>query len=141
MRKLSGGGLVVVLLAVLAGCAPKGAGTTPEATVTAYLAAVKSGDAYGVTRLYDYVTYAKSQNSDWDSIPPGERDLIVDKLAQDKAKDIKDKLPDMKKALTNAEIGVVHTGNGRSQVDLQGAPTIRSLQLVNNDGKWYIVEE
>jgi hypothetical protein len=141
MRKLSGGGLVVVLLAVLAGCAPQGAGTTPEATVTAYLAAVKSGDAYGVTRLYDYVTYAKSQNSDWDSIPPGERDLIVDKLAQDKAKDLKDKLPDMKKALTNAEIGVVHTGNGRSQVDLQGAPTIRSLQLVNNDGKWYIVAE
>ena len=133
--------LVLCLLALgltLAGCGGKG-NTTPEGTAQAFLAAVKSGDAGAVSKLYDYVAMARSQNSDWDSIPNGQRGLILKRVAEDRAKELESQIPQMQQTYQDAKVGTVSENGDQATVQLEGAPSAPPLNLVNRGGRWYVV--
>ncbi len=59
--------------------------TTPEATVTAFFNLVKDGQVDKAATAYAYEHLSRQQNSDWDDIPPGQRNLIVNTLIEEKA--------------------------------------------------------
>jgi len=133
MRILIAAALVLLLLAALTGCAGKGT-STPEAATQAFLAAVKAGDADKLSKLYDYVDMARSKNPDWDSIPKGQRDLIIGKVAEERAGELKGQIPQMQKTYENATVGTVKVTGDQATVILHNAPGASVLSLVDREG-------
>ena len=128
----------LILLALSAGCGGKANLSTPEGAAQAYLDAVKAGDAKALSQLYDYTTYARGQNPDWDAIPPGQRDLIIRKVAEDRAKELEGQMQQLQADLKDATVGPVSAGESQASVKLEGAPQVGSLTLVRQGEKWYI---
>jgi hypothetical protein len=135
MRTLFTLGLLVTVMA-LAGCG--GDQNTPEGTAQAFLDAVKKGDAPAVAKLYDYVAMARVANPDWDSIPEGQRGLIVKKVAEDQAKVIETQIAQLQQTYKDAQVGTVTESEETATVQLTGAGNPPALNLVNREGKWLV---
>jgi hypothetical protein len=99
---------------------------------------VQAGDAKALSQLYDYTTYARGQNPDWDAIPEGQRDLIVKKVAEDRAKELEGQMQQLQADLKDATVGQASAGSAQAIVKLAGAPQAGSLTLVRQGEKWYI---
>jgi hypothetical protein len=78
-------GLLLPLL--VGGC--KGGGKSAKVVAGTYVELMKSEKYDEAAKLWDYVTQARKDNEDWDSIQEGQRKLITDKLAADKAPSLK----------------------------------------------------
>lgn len=80
--------VLALALALLGGC---GGGKPKSARAVAelYLSYMKSGKYLEAAKLWDYVTQARRDNEDWDSIVESQRKLIIDKLAEEKAESLK----------------------------------------------------
>ena len=83
-------GISVALLMtamIMAGCG----GRDKSARVVAdeYVNLMKAGKFDQAALLWDYDTEARAQNPDWDSAPPGQRHLMIGKLAQERARALK----------------------------------------------------
>ena len=81
--------LVLLAAATVAapGCrkaAPKPAATA-EAAAQQFVAVVQAGEFERAARMMDYESTARSQNENWEDIPPGQRDQIIAKLRGDQA--------------------------------------------------------
>ncbi len=132
--------LMTVASTVLVGCGGEAtiAGDTPEATANAFVEAMKAKEYDKVAAGFDYETYARQQNPDWDTFGESQRNLIVDKLQEDKAEEIE--------ALAGMFAGGEATISNVKQKDDEAGATINAganklvLHLIHTDGKWLILK-
>ncbi len=131
-------GLIVVLalLIVITGCGgPKTVVCdSPEATAQRFIEAIRAGDYDLAATGFDYDTAARRQNPDWDTFGESQRNLIVGKLREDKARQLQ--------ALSGMLADEVSVGSARMQgqwaiVPVTGAGPLE-LVLTSRDGLWYI---
>lgn len=135
MHRVSFTCAALALLGALAGCGGKVDTSTPEGAARAYLNAVQAGDAQALAQLYDYAGYARVQNPDWDSIPQGQRDLIIRKLTEERAAGLRGEMSQLQTKLQGASVGSVQTQGDRATASLGAGG---SLTLVKQGEKWYI---
>lgn len=87
MKKLSLLLMLCSLAALLVGC--KGGEQSAQSVAVTYLNLMKAEKYDEAAKMWDYVTQARKDNEDWNSIQEGQRKLIVDKLAAEKAQSLK----------------------------------------------------
>ncbi len=126
-----------LVLVTLAGCggAKSIAKGSPEGTAEAFVEAMKAGDYDVVAAGYDYETYARRENPDWDSLAPKARSLIIEKLAGDQVAKIS--------ALSGLMSGDVSVGDpttegDRAIVPLTAGSITLHMRLLQVDGVWKI---
>jgi len=59
--------------------------SSPEATVRAFLSALANGSTKRAAEAFDLEGEARASNEDWDSIPAGQRKLILGRMIDQKA--------------------------------------------------------
>jgi len=125
---------LLALIVVLPGCGGKPiVGATAQETAEGFARALEAGDLKAAAEAFDYVTEARSANPDWDDIPSGQRDLIINKLQETKATSLysyAQKLGD--------DIEVASAQGGA--VTLTGKTGSLHLSLRSVDGKSYIYQ-
>ena len=89
MRRIAIALLPVLLVPtlLLAGCKSKT--QSAEAVAATYVGLMKNEKYDEAAKLWDYETQARKDNEDWDSIQEGQRKLILDKVAAEKATALK----------------------------------------------------
>jgi hypothetical protein len=123
--------LGVLCLLGAGGCKGGGPGTTAQATAEAFAKLVAAGDLKSAALCFDYVESARAQNENWDDIPAGQRDLIIRKLAEERAPE----LAAYKQALAGK---VAASTNADGTVTLTGTAGAVNLSLIQQEGKYYI---
>ncbi len=124
--------LILALMMLVSGCGRKAsAGATASETAEAFAKALESGDLDGAAKCFDYVTQARSQNEDWDTIASGQRDLIVKKLRGDKA-------PELAALQTRLGANVTVGAVQNATAQLSGDAGSIKVGLREVDGKWYV---
>lgn len=111
---------------------PEIAGDDPRVTAEAFAAALDAEDFQRAADAFDYVTFARQQNENWDDIPGGQRELIIRKLKEDKAGELKTLRA---RVGGNVQCGPVANGN---VVSLTGDAGSVTIELAEMDGKWRI---
>lgn len=125
-------GIGVACLLVGAGCGKgTGAGATAQATAESFAAALSAGKLVDAARAIDYVESARAQNENWDDIPGGQRDLIVKKLAEQKAAELAGY-----QQVLGAKPTVAVNGDGTATIS--GAAGALNLAFVEREGKFFI---
>lgn len=81
--------LLVSVLVGLAGGGCSGGAKSARDVAGTYLDLMKAEKYEDAAKMWDYVSQARKDNEDWDSIQEGQRKLIVDKLASEKAQSLK----------------------------------------------------
>jgi len=129
--------LIALPLAVLClccvGCGAKKpvAGATAEETAKAFADALNAKDLKRAADAFDYVTFARANNENWDDIPSGQRGQIINKLKEQK-------LPELetlaKKLGGNIKCGPAQDG----VVALTGDAGTVNVGLKATDGLWLI---
>lgn len=127
---------LLLALPLLAACQPKASLDTPAAAFETFNQAMKSGDAEAAADVVDFDLIAAAANPDWDSIPPGQRGQITDKMREDTVKGLTSTgyPSEGMTAAAGAPAGdtatVTATGGGQSL----------TLRLKQTDGGWKIVD-
>lgn len=90
-REIGSATIAILVATLLAGCGGKDtiAGSTPEATADAFIAAMQAGEYDRVAAGFDYETDSRRENPDWDTFGESQRNLIVGKLQERKAEDLR----------------------------------------------------
>ena len=130
--------LTLALAAALIGCGkPKSiAGSTPRATAEAFVAAIQAGNYDVVAAGYDYETYARTENPDWDTFGESQRKLIVGKLQEQQA----EKLGALAGMLAGeVTVGEAQAEGERATVDLTTGSTTLKMSLIKVDGLWKVL--
>ena len=130
--------LTLALAAALIGCGkPKSiAGSTPRATAEAFVAAIQAGNYDVVAAGYDYETYARTENPDWDTFGQSQRKLIVGKLQEQQA----EKLGALAGMLAGeVTVGEARVEGERATVDLTTGSTTLKMSLIKVDGMWKVL--
>jgi|LSQX01.2.fsa_nt_gb hypothetical protein len=129
----------VALLAIvlLGGCGGRDtiAGTTPEATAQAFVDAMKAGEYDTVAAGFDYETYARANNEDWDSIPSGQQTQIFHKLQEEKAQELQ-ALAGM--FAGEASVGQVQAQGGSASAIINAGANSLTLRMMQADGEWRV---
>ncbi len=130
-------GAILALLPVLTGCGSRSTGpTTPEAAVEVFDKAMKAGDTAAVAALWAYEAEARRQNPEWDDIPAGQRELIIGRLRESKADELRGRQQ------VYAEGDYVpqppQVQGSRAVVRLASPAQDMVLNLVEEDGIWRI---
>ncbi len=117
---------------IVAGCKGKDQSAGPVAeSYVALMTAEKYGEA---AKLWDYVTEARTQNEGWDNIQKGQRTLIINKLAEEKATSLKlwsGYFP------SGTKVSDVQESGDTATAKLEGG-RVSTLELISVDGKWKI---
>ncbi len=136
------GAVTLLLLAFLAsllfaGCGGKDtiAGDTPKATAEGFIEAMKAGDYKKVAQGFEFETYARANNDDWDSIPPGQRSQIVGKLRENQAGEL-EALAGM--FTGEASVGNVQEQGGSATVIINAGANTLLLQMKQMEDEWLI---
>lgn len=131
MSRYAAVALVGVIVLAVVGC--KGA-ATPRAVAAQYLGYMKAEKYDAAAKLWDYDTEARKQNDEWDSIQEGQRALIKDKLAVDKANSLKLWTGYFPAA---AKISAVQESGDTAFAEIEGGRVGR-LNLAKVDEEWRI---
>ncbi len=124
--------LGALCVALVSGCGPKTAvGATAQETADNFAAALEAGKLELAATAFDYVSEARRLNPDWDDIPGGQRDLIVQKLIQERAGELGQYVQRLGSGL---KAGPVAQGVS----SLTGGSGSLSIELRESEGKWYI---
>ena len=136
--------IAITIACALTGCVLVGCGSpktiakdSPKATAEAFVDAMKSGDYDTIAAGWDYEIAARRDNSDWESIPPGQRKLIIDVLQENKAKEVE--------ALSGMMTGEVTVGEAtvrgqRALVVLTAGQVTVAMTLAEVDGVWKVLQ-
>jgi len=118
------------------GCGEK-AGGSPEAVARQFVEALAARDTATAAQLFAYQALARQQNEDWDSIPHGQRKLIVAKLAEEKAKELAQWAALF--SSTQYTVGAAWITGASATVDLTppSGPGL-ALHLAQEDGLWRV---
>lgn len=125
--------LVTVLGLCCAGCSAKKpvAGATAEETAKVFADALNSRDFARAAEAYDYITFARAENENWDDIPSGQRQQIIARLKSQKVDELKML---QKKLGSNIKCGPAQDG----VVALTGDAGTVNIGLKATDGVWLI---
>jgi hypothetical protein len=130
--------IAMIAALLLAGCGEEDtiAKSTPQATAEAFAAAMQAGEYDKVAAGFDYETSARQENPDWDTFGESQRNLIVDKLQEDKAKE----LQAMAGMFAGGEptVGNVQEQNGQAGATISAGANKLVLQMRQIEGKWLI---
>ncbi|MGC9318972.1 MAG: hypothetical protein ACP5KN_13145 [Armatimonadota bacterium] len=133
-------GAVAVLLAVIlaAGCSPPKSisRSTPKATAQAFVEAMGVADYGAVAAGFDFEAVARQQNPDWDTFGQSQRNLIIDKLEEDKAAQL-EALAGMMAGEGRVGEPQMHDGGATVPVYVAGS-TIR-LHMTQREDGWKIL--
>lgn len=136
-------GLAAALLALLAtlllaGCGGKEtiAKATPQATAEAFIEAMAEADYDLVAAGFDYETNARRDNPDWDTFGQSQRNLIVGKLQENKARELQ-ALAGMF-ASGEASVGDVEEQGDTATVTINAGANTLELEMNNIEGQWYV---
>ena len=120
--------LTPLIALVIAGCAKPDA----RSVAAQYVGYMKNGKFKAAALLWDYGTEARQQNESWDDIPEGQRQLIIGKLADEKATTLamwSSYFP------ASTKVAQVSESGDTAQAVLAGG-RIESLQLVKSGDTW-----
>ena len=109
---------------------------TPEATVTAFFNLLKDGQVDEAATAYAYEHLARQENSDWDDIPRGQRNLIVNILIEEKARKLAPWAEKIKAA--PGEVETVEKGDQATATVVVGERRF-TVELVREEELWRIV--
>lgn len=124
--------LGALCVALVSGCGPKTAvGATAQETADNFATALEAGKLELAATAFDYVSEARRLNPDWDDIPGGQRDLIVQKLIQERAGELGQYVQRLGSGI---KAGPVAQGVS----SLTGGSGSLSIELRESEGKWYI---
>jgi hypothetical protein len=124
--------LGVLCAALVCGCGPKTVvGATAQETADNFAAALDAGRLELAATAFDYVSEARRLNPDWDDIPGGQRDLIVQKLIQERAGNLGQYVQRLGSGI---KAGPVAQGVS----SLTGDSGSLSIELRESEDKWYI---
>ena len=129
--------IALVAIVLLGGCGGRDtiAGTTPEATAQAFVDAMKAGEYDTVAAGFDYETYARANNEDWDSIPSGQQTQIFHKLQDEKAQELQ-ALAGM--FAGEASVGQVQAQGGSASAIINAGANSLTLRMMQADGEWRV---
>ncbi|MFO7948107.1 MAG: hypothetical protein R6V19_14980 [Armatimonadota bacterium] len=122
--------IVVFVATALFGCSPPG----PEGVAQAFVNAMKSRDTRAAAKHWNYITTAREQNENWDEIPEGQRNLIISKLQESRAKELEYWTEYFDPETTIVE--VTDMGD-KAEATLRGGRA-GVLKLINIDDRWYV---
>jgi hypothetical protein len=110
---------------------------SPRATAEAFAAAIKGENYEAVAAGWDYETMARKKQPDWDEIPQSQRNLIVGKLQEERAQDVR--------ALAGMMSGEVTVGSAQVEDDRASVPitvgmTKLTMHLIKAEGVWKVLE-
>ncbi|HCA46700.1 MAG TPA: hypothetical protein DEP45_04865 [Armatimonadetes bacterium] len=132
---LSAVGLIAIVL--LCGCGGRDtiAGPTPQATAQAFVDAMKAGEYDTVAAGFDYETYARANNEDWDSIPSGQQTQIFHKLQEEKAQELQ-ALAGM--FAGEASVGQVQEQGTSASAIINAGANALTLRMTQAEGEWRV---
>ena len=89
MRSLVRSGLIIALMWGLIGACGCG-NPSAKGVADTFVAAMVSGDTLAAAQHWDYVTYARKQNPDWDTFATSQKNLIIKeaKFAEKRAEEL-----------------------------------------------------
>ncbi|MFP3905045.1 MAG: hypothetical protein ACLFWB_12445 [Armatimonadota bacterium] len=122
--------IIVFAATALFGCSPSG----PEGVAQAFVSAMKSRDTEAAAKHWNYITTARQQNENWDEIPEGQRNLIIGKLQEARAKELEYWTQYFGPETTIVE--VTEMGD-KAEATLRGGRA-GVLKLVKIDERWYV---
>ncbi len=143
MRSGTGNGLLpVIVLALVSPMLLGGCGgpdsisrRTPEATARAFVEAMKAGDYDAVARGYDFESWARRENPDWDTFGAHQRQLIVEELQNARARELRAMSGMFTGEMT---VGEVVERNDRAQVLVTAGATPLMLYMTQIEQDWYL---
>ncbi|MGI5818902.1 MAG: hypothetical protein ACOX9R_12490 [Armatimonadota bacterium] len=129
---------IALLILLVAGCGAKEtiARGTPKATAEAFIEAMKAGQYETVAAGFDFETYARRENPDWDTFGGHQRDLIVEKLREDQARELSG-LAGMFAGDTS--LGDVRQQGDTASVTVTAGANALTLQMKQIDDEWWIL--
>ncbi len=135
MRLLVRSGLIIALMWGLIGACGCGK-PSAEGVADTFVAAMVSGDTLAAAQHWDYVTYARKQNPDWDTFATSQKNLIIKeaKFAEKRAKEL-----DYWKLhfLRGTEVdNIIETGDS-AIAQLKGGRA-GELNLIKIEDAWYV---
>lgn len=129
--------LAALSLLLLAGCGgPESiVRGTPDATAKAFIDAMKAGDYQKVANGFEFESYARRENPDWDTFGESQRRLIVASLQEAKAAE----LASLSGMFTgDVSVGEVTRGDGRAQVMVTAGATTLALHMTQLSDGWHL---
>lgn len=129
--------VLALLCVVMAGCGKSDsiAGSTPKATAEAFVAALQAENYEAIAAGWDYETYARTENPDWDTFGESQRELIIAELQKDQVGEVR--------ALAGMLSGDVTVGEpqvqgSRASVQLTAGAVVLNMSLIQVDDVWKV---
>jgi hypothetical protein len=131
VRALSFGALAVVVFLIIGiGCGKAG----PETVAKSFVHAMQQGNLEQASSYWDYITYARRENPDWDTFGTSQKNLITKELSKQRARELEFWRTYFPRACRVAEVSV---HGDRAVADLtEGRAT--EIHLVKVDDNWYV---
>lgn len=133
MRSATCVGLIIALACACLGLCSCGNPSAKE-VAQGFAKAMVMGDLQGAAEHWDYITYARKENSDWDNIASSQRNLIIKKLAEDRAKELqywRGYFP------RGTKVTDVNERDDKAIAQLAGGRA-EQINLIKIDDKWYV---
>ena len=129
--------LAVLVALLLWGCgSPQSISRgTAEATGKAFVEAMEAGDYESVAKGFDYQAYARRENPDWDTFGEAQRQLIIGKLQEDKAAEMRALSGMFTGEVTVAEVA---EREGRAQATVNAGASVLVLHMARMGESWYL---
>lgn len=129
--------VLTALLALLAGCGGRDSivRATPEATARAFVEAMQAGEYDTVSQGFEFDTFARRENPDWDTFGESQRRLIVGKLQEEKAGELRSMSGMFAQETT---VGEAQTRDGRARVNVTAGANALTLHMTKRDDGWHL---
>jgi|LSQX01.3.fsa_nt_gb hypothetical protein len=128
--RLFGAVTLAAMMVCCTGCRKPG----PEVVAKNFVAAMSKGDLEQAARYWDFITYARRENPDWDTFGTSQRNLIVKELAKDQARELEFWRTYFPRACTVEEISI----HGERAVATLTGGRAGEIHLVHVDDAWYV---
>jgi hypothetical protein len=130
--------LGMLLLTLISGCGGRStiAGSTPQQTAEGFVEAMQAGDYAMAATGFDYATNARRQNPDWDNFGEHQRNLIVEKLQEDRANELRS-LAGMFSG-GEASVGDVQQHDSSATTPISAGANTLMLQMRQIEDQWLI---
>lgn len=130
--------MLSVLVTVLVGCGkPESiAGDTPKATADAFVEAMHDADYEAIAAGWDYETYARTENPDWDTFGESQRKLIIGKLQEERVAAAQ-ALAGMFSG--DASVGEPQIDGDRATVQITVGDFVVNMKLTRAGGLWKVL--
>jgi len=97
---------------------------------------MRDGDSVQAARYWDYITYAREQNSDWDDIAKGQKNLIIKELQKKRAQELEYW---QRYSPIGCKVSEIMVQGDKAIAGLTDARA-NEIHLIKLDNRWYVNE-